>query len=84
MSEHEPEWQMAEYWKAVAFELADWHAATCQHEGSLKSVPRSRKLRYADICRQAAVMLEGRAMPNKMHGDVIKRCRDAVSQVVRD
>ncbi len=59
----------AEYWKKAAAYLADCHAATAEQECGLKSVSKTKKKRYRDICKLAADMLQGRtANTATVHG----------------
>jgi hypothetical protein len=51
--------QERDLWKRVAIYLADCHAATAVCEGEMKSVPKARKQRYAEICRKALEYLDG-------------------------
>lgn len=45
-------------WKAIALYLADCHAANAGYDALLSSVSKSRRKRYADICKTAADLLE--------------------------
>jgi len=44
-------------WKAIALYLADCHAATAQHEGSMSRTSKSSKDRFISICEKAAGMI---------------------------
>ena len=56
-----------DFWRDVSTSLADMHAATLEHEGSLKSCPKSRKERYRSIAQKALDYLNFSCVPQP-HG----------------
>ena len=52
-----------EHYQDGASHLADCHAATMEHEGTLKSCSQSSRDRYLLICQKALAYLEGKDAP---------------------
>ncbi len=77
-----------DYWKNATAYLADCHAATAEHECSLKSVSARKKSRYRDICRTAAGLLDHAEVVTywvstrntRTVADAASRCREVVEK----
>lgn len=63
-----------EKWKAIALYLADCHAATAEHMGSLSGTSRANRKRFEEICSTALDMISGVQTPHPLSElDVKKR-----------
>ena len=69
-------------WRDIAIWLADCHAATAEHDGTLRSTSRSRRARFHSICLDAAHMLHlGRFFKEARPLErVLERLRDAAKE----
>ncbi len=69
------------FWKNLALYLADCHAATFFHEGSLKSCSKSSRARFKLICERALNAIEGGAQSKiGSESSVAERLRKVVSE----
>lgn len=67
------------FWKHLALFLADCHAATFFHEGSLKSCSKSSRRRYKNICAIALhAMRHHELTSGPAEADVLKRLEEVV------
>lgn len=82
--------QEAKRWKDIALYFLDCHAATAGYDGQLKSVAKSRKLRFASILEKGISLVEGKEMPRTEPGAwdghnpqdrVLKRCQNAIDEI---
>lgn len=73
-----------DYWRTVACYLADCHAATAEYDGSMKSLSKSRRDRYAAICEKANEALRGHLSgihSGRSLEEATKRCADAAARL---
>ena len=69
------------FWKNLALYLADCHAATFFHEGSLKSCSKSSRARFKMICERALNAIAD-GIPSKICSEsgVAERLRKVASE----
>jgi hypothetical protein len=79
-----------ERWKSIAIYLLDCHAATAGYDGTIKSVSKSRKERFASILEEGIALFEGMKMPRQspVWGDdkgpearVLERSKNAIRDI---
>jgi hypothetical protein len=78
----------AERWKAIAFYLADCHAATAEHEGALSRTRRSSRLRFRSICEKAIFFLSGNYPRDHCESEsgqarILERLKEAMDEIDR-
>jgi hypothetical protein len=74
------------YWRNVACYLASCHAATAEHDGLMSTTSKSRRKRFAAICKTCSKALQpekGGFWPHNSTDTkvVIERCEDAITSL---